>query len=136
MPSSTDGRSSAAPAVIEALVARLLDALRRHDARACAALFTADGLILSPYGPVAHGTSDIAATHQSWFDEGETNKRLTVLDAGTSGDLGFCVLAYAGDYRQSDGSLTTHTGKSVNILRKDGDGSWKIHISSLNADPS
>ena len=119
---------------IEWLVTRLLDALQRHDAAGCAALFTADGQILSPYGPPARGTAEIEATHQSWFDEGENNKRLTLLDAGASGDLAYCVLAWAGDYPQLDGTCTTHSGRSVNILRRTANGDWKIAISSLTAD--
>lgn len=122
-------------AEIEALVAGLLDAFRRLDAADCAALYADDGLIISPYGPPARGRAEIQATHQSWFDEGETNKCLTLLDASSDGGLGYCVLAYAGDYAQSDGSYVTHSGTSVNVLRRLADGTWKIHISSLNADP-
>lgn len=119
---------------IKSLVAQLLDALQRHDAAACAALFTGDGLILSPYGPPASGTDAIRATHQSWFDEGETNKRLTLLEADAGGDLGYRVLAYAGDCLQPDGRYATDRGRSVNVLRRQTDGAWRIQISSLNTD--
>jgi uncharacterized protein (TIGR02246 family) len=73
---------------IERLVAKLLEALQRQDAGACAALFTHDGLVLSPYGPPAKGREEIRATHQSWFDEGETNKQLKLLEADSSGEIG------------------------------------------------
>lgn len=119
---------------IDRLITSLLYALKLHDAAACAALFTANGQILSPYGPLAEGTAEIAATHQAWFDEGETNKRLTLLEAGTSGDLGYCLLAWAGDYPQPDGSCKSYRGRSLNVLRRSADGSWRIHLSSLNAD--
>ena len=119
---------------IETVVARLLEALRRQDATACAMIYTDDGLILSPYGLPARGHDQIKAVHQVWFDEGETNKLLELLDAHSSGDLGYCLLAYAGDYAQPDGSLTTHSGKSVNVLRRQPDGQWRISISSLTAD--
>ena len=118
---------------IESLVATMLEALRRHDAAACAALFTDDGLILSPYGPPARGRDEIRATHQAWFDEGETNKRLELVEGDASGELGYCVLAYAGDYLQPDGSHATDSGRSVNVLRQT-NGDWKIHVSSLNTD--
>src|SRR5262245_40222485 len=121
-------------AEIEALVTSLLEALRQHDAAACAALFTADGLILSPYGPPAKGSDAVRATHQAWFEEGETNKRLTLLEASARGELGYCLLAYSGENRQADGSILTHSGTSLNILRRHDDGSWKIHVSSMNAD--
>ena len=116
------------------LVGALLEALQRQDAAACAALFTTDGLILSPYGPPARGRDEIRATHQAWFDEGETNKRLTLLAADAGGNLGYCVLSYAADYRQSDGTFTTDSGKSVNVLTRQGNGDWQIQISSLTAD--
>lgn len=119
---------------IKSLVARLLDALQRHDATACAALFTDDGVILSPYGPPASGTDQVRSTHQAWFDEGEINKRLTLLEADASGELGYCVLSYAADYLQSDGSYATDSGRSVNVLRRQASGHWKIRISSLSTD--
>lgn len=119
---------------IEALVTNLLDASRQHDAAGCAALFTGDGSILSPYGVEVRGQKAIESTHKEWFDEGETNKRLKLLEFGASGDVGYCILAYAGDYLQPDGSYVTETGKSVNVLRQRADGEWKIHVSSLNSD--
>jgi len=121
-------------AEITSLVARLLEALQRHDADACAALFSEDGLILSPYGPPARGRNEIQVTHQGWFDEGETNKRLTVLETRISGDLGYCLLAYAGDYVQPDGTCSTHRGRSLSILQRMPNGEWRIRLQSLNAD--
>jgi uncharacterized protein (TIGR02246 family) len=129
-----DPAATTSRAGIESLVARLLEALLRHDAAACAALFTDDGLVLSPYGPPARGRAQIRATHQSWFDEGETNKRLTLQEADASGELGYCILGYAGDYLQPDGSNTTDRGRSVNVLRRQVDGDWKIQVSSLIPD--
>ena len=61
---------------IEGLVTKLLEALSQHDATGCAALFTDEGSILSPYGAEVRGRDAIKATHEAWFDEGETNKRL------------------------------------------------------------
>jgi ketosteroid isomerase-like protein len=61
---------------------------------------------------------------------------LKLLEADASGELGFCVLAYAGDYLQSDGSYVTASGRSVNVLRRQSNGDWKIQVSSLTADPA
>ncbi len=119
---------------IELLVERLLDALERHDAAACAALFTGDGVIISPWAPPARGLDAIRATHQAWFDEGEANKRLTVLEADANGDLAYCLLVWSGDYRQSDGSVATYSGTSVNVLQRHANGDWNIRVQSLNSD--
>jgi uncharacterized protein (TIGR02246 family) len=119
---------------IESLVRTLLGALRRQDAAGCAALYAEDGLIVSTYGPPARGSDEIRATHQSWFDEGETNKRLTLMEADAGDKLGYCVLAYAANYLRSDGTYVTDSGKSVNVLRRHTNGDWKIQVSSLTAD--
>lgn len=118
---------------IELLVERLLDALKRRDAATCAALFTDDGVIISPWAPPARGPDAIRATHQAWFDEGEANKRLTVLEANASGDLAYCLLAWSGDYPQSDGSVATYSGTSVNVLRRQTSREWKVQVQSLNS---
>jgi uncharacterized protein (TIGR02246 family) len=107
---------------------------QRHDAATCAALFTDDGVIISPWAPPARGPDAIRATHQTWFDEGEATKRLTVLEAKASGDLAYCLLAWSGDYPQSDGSIATYSGTSVNVLQRHAKGDWKIQVQSLNSD--
>ena len=68
------------------------------------------------------------------MSKGECNKKLEILEARTDGDIGYQVVKYSGDYPQEDGSLYTETGYSVNIVRKQVDGSWKFHISSLNSE--
>jgi ketosteroid isomerase-like protein len=91
---------------------------------------------VTPYGPPAKGHIAIAATHQSWFDEGEKNKHLALLDAGAVEDLGYCALAYSGNYAKPDGSHERHCGRSVNVLRREADSDWRIHISSMTVDES
>ena len=119
---------------VDALVSKLLEASRQHDAAGCAALFTNDGRIFSPYGAEVSGRDAIAATHKAWFDEGETNKRLDLLEADAKGDVGYCILAWAGDYLQPDGSVITESGQSVNVLKQQPTGRWKMHVCSLNSD--
>ena len=132
MANTIESGSEAEP--IEALVDALLEASRRHDAKACASLFAEDAVLLSPYGPIARGREAIEATHRSWFAEGETNKRLDILETRLSGDTGYCMLAYAGDYVQPDGSVVTERGVSLNALARTERGDWIIRVSSLNGD--
>ena len=119
---------------LDDFVAQLLVALIKRDALTCTQLFVPDGLLLSPYSSEARGSRAIAAVHQTWFDEGERNKVLTVLDSRIDGNLGFCLLAYSGEYPQANGTFLVEKGKSVNVLVRQPDTSWRILVSSLNRD--
>ena len=119
---------------MEQLVAALLRAYQAKDAAACAALYSEDGAVYSPYAPPAMGRAAIQKLHQDWLDEGDTNKRLEILEAGGDSDIAYVLLAYAGDTPQEDGGVITESGTSLNLCQRQPDGSWRIHISSLTSD--
>jgi ketosteroid isomerase-like protein len=98
------------------------------DAAACGAKFTADAELHSPYAPPAIGRDAIIALHATWtHGHGEgTNKRMTMVHAGRSGDLAWCLATY------SEG-LETGNGTSVDIFERQSDGSWLIRMCSLNS---
>ena len=104
------------------------------DVEGCLEVYTEDGEIYSPYGSPAIGRDALRETHEAWLAAGETNKRIIVLDARVENDLAYCVAVYFGDYPQEDGSVVTESGTSINVLLRQKDGSWRIHISSLNSD--
>ena len=97
------------------------------DAAACGAMFTADAELHSPYAPPAIGRDAIVALHAVWTQgHGEgAEKKITVLQAGRSGDLAWCLASY------SEG-LETGNGTSVDVFERQGDGSWLIRMCSLN----
>jgi uncharacterized protein (TIGR02246 family) len=101
-------------------------AYRAGDAAACAAIFAVDGELFSPYAPPARGRTAIEALHHSWIQEGGSEKQLTIVDSGSSGDLAWCLAHY------SEGQVTGE-GTSLNILEREGDGHWLIRVSSLNS---
>ncbi|WP_027142935.1 DUF4440 domain-containing protein [Mesorhizobium sp. WSM3626] len=89
----------------------------------CAAVFTDDGEVFSPYAPPAKGRAAIEALHSEWVNISGDNKELSVLDAGFSGDLAWCLTAY---------SDTMEAGTSLNVFQRQADGGWLIRICSLN----
>ncbi|WP_171099885.1 nuclear transport factor 2 family protein [Ruegeria sp. HKCCD7255] len=109
-------------AVFEAYVA----AFRRLDAKGCAACFTPDGQLFSPFGH-AKGQGAIQALHADWLAEGGETKEMLVLDAHQSGNTAWCVAQYS----ESD---SDERGVSVNILDRHADGTWRIRVCSLNED--
>ena len=100
---------------------------RSADAIGCAALFASDAELYYPFGPPAIGRAAIAATHEQWVSEGAEDKQITVMDAGGSGDVGWCLAQY------SEGS--TGRGTSLSILARQPEGNWLITHCSLNEMP-
>jgi ketosteroid isomerase-like protein len=94
------------------------------DAAACARMFTLNGELFSPYSPTAHCRDEIEELHRVWTD-GVSNKKLTVVDAGGSGDLAWCLAIF------SEGEVTVE-GTSFCVFERQPDGSWLIRICSLN----
>lgn len=114
-------------ATAQSLFDRMAKAYQAADAPGCAALFTQDATLLSPYAPATHGRAAIEDLHRVWTADGPNKKSLTVLDAGASGDLGWCFLAYSEGDRTGD-------GKSLCILKRQPDDGWLVHYGSLTSD--
>ena len=100
-------------------------AYRSQDATGCAAVFTVNGAVYSPYSPAAIGRDAVEALHREWTGLGGEDKRLTVVDAGTSGDLAWCLTAYSDAH---------DAGTSLNVFERQADGGWLIRMCSLNED--
>lgn len=95
----------------------------------CAALFTEDAELRSPYAAPACGRGAIELLHREWTKEpGSEGKRLLVQEAGSSGDLAWCLAAF------SEGAATGD-GTSLNVFERQRDGRWLIRMCSLNAEP-
>lgn len=97
---------------------------RARDAVGCASIFTPQAQLFSPYGPPLLGRAAIEAAHQVWVAAGGENKQMTAMEAGHSGDLGWCLAHY------SEG--TTGNGASLNVAERQPDGNWLIRLCSLN----
>ena len=104
-----------------------LASYRAGDASGCAAIYTPNAELHSPYGPPAIGRAAIEACHHDWVSGGGgggENKTIKVLHADRSGDIGWCLAHY------SDG--LEENGTSLNVLERQADGNWLIRQCSLN----
>lgn len=110
---------------IEALLARYSTAYQRGDAAGCAAIFTEDAMMMSPFGPVAQGRAQIAAQHVDWTGAAAPNKQVTIESFGQAGDLAWCLARF------SDGP-ETGDGLTLSVLERQPDGDWLIRMCSLN----
>ncbi|CDX39509.1 conserved hypothetical protein [Mesorhizobium plurifarium] len=70
-------------------------AYRLGDAAGCAAIFTEDAEVHSPYGPPARGRPAIEALHGIWVQHAGPNKTLQVIEAGSSENLAWTLTVYS-----------------------------------------
>ena len=116
-------------AELQNLLNTMAAAYRAGNAAACAAMFVPDGELYSPYAPPARGRAAIEALHRIWTHDGGGDKQLTLIDAGSSGNLAWCLAAY------SEGEVTGD-GISLSILERQAGGDWLFRICSLNSNDS
>lgn len=101
-------------------------AYRSGDPAGCAAIFTDDAELHSPYGPPARGRAEIEALHGIWVQHAGPNKTLQVVKAGSSEDLGWTLAAY------SEGEAVGN-GTSLSVFERQPGGGWLIRMCSLNS---
>ena len=111
---------------LQAVWDRYLSAYKAGDAVGCAACYTPDGEIRSPYGPTAIGRTAIAAQHGEWVKLGGNHKTLTVESAGGSGDVAWCLSHF------SEGAEVGN-GTNLSVFERQPGGGWLVRQCSLNS---
>ncbi|MEM1431886.1 MAG: nuclear transport factor 2 family protein [Pseudomonadota bacterium] len=116
---------------LDRLVAQYLSAYARHDAAACAALFTENARLDHPYGTPGLGRPGIARLHDEWFAEEERNKKMWVVEAEAAGPLGHALLGWSAEVGPPNAQPPEFlSGVSLCLLRAEGTG-WLIHRLAL-----
>ncbi|WP_295313208.1 nuclear transport factor 2 family protein [Roseobacter sp.] len=106
---------------------RMEHAYNSGDAAACAALFTENAQLHSPFGPSASGRREIETLHRDWVDDAG-NKAFTVTGSGCDGALAWCLLRFSEGDAQSEGT-------SLIVLEHHHDEGWLIRSCCLHGDP-
>jgi len=109
-------------------------AIESGDVNAAVALFTEDAICIASDTPMVCGLAAVADFLQSWVDAGTSNLRDKDHVAEGFGDVAYLTCTYACDYRQDDGSVTSEQGKALQVFKRDGSGTWKIHRFGSTAD--
>lgn len=117
------------PSVITARSHAWEEALNAGDADALAELYATDARILPPNGKIQTGRDAARAEFGAMIDAGLGGK-LTSLEAGVSGDIGYNV----GTYTLTAGDDVVDNGKYVEIWRRGKDGQWRYANDIWNSD--
>ena len=110
---------------LEALLDIYVEAYRRQDAEGCAATFTPNALLVSPFGPPARGRAEIERVHMEWTAEDEAkDKVIEIAEGGGSEDCAWCLAEF------SEGA--TGQGTSLMVFERGASGEWLLRMCSLN----
>ena len=101
----------------ESLLAAYASAVGRGDAEAVAGLFAEDALLLEPGQPPISGRQAIRDLYQDWLDGG-VSVTVSVQDIQDRGDTVYGTGTFEGE---------NGTGKWLQVLQRQGDGTLLIH---------
>jgi ketosteroid isomerase-like protein len=116
-----------ASAGIDSLNARLVDAYRRRDPQAYAALYTDTAMFEWPAFNTVRGPAQLAAMARSnWASLNDMDLRLTVENRRVAPDHATEFGAFQQSWRDSSGVRMTEFGRYVTFLVRQQDGSWRM----------
>ena len=99
----------------------------RSDTEELLSLYTNDPILMPQGQPAVIGKNAIRSLYQSFFEEFEVKGEGKVVEVEVSGDLGYFWSSYIWTAKPKAGRDQFKTeGKSVFIVRRQDDNSWKI----------
>jgi len=125
--SAPSNTTPAANAGIDALNARLVDAYRRRDPAAYAALYTDSAVFEWPAFNTVRGPAALAAmARDNWAAERDVELRLHVASRRLAADHATEFGAFEQTWSDSAGVRRTEFGRYVSLLARQRDGSWRL----------
>ena len=114
---------------------RYASSLNTGDISRWLELWTEDGVQMPPDEPAVVGKEQIRARNSAVLDQFTFNmENITNLEAEESGDLGFARGRFNAILTpKGGGDPLVVDGKFLTILRKQADGSWRIHRDAFNS---
>lgn len=127
------GRSNVQQAV-EAFVTKYLDTYNKKDASGVAALYTDDGVLVSP-GPIATGRQSIEKAWRAAFDAGRTGLKYKIQQTQADGNLVWSVGQFTVMAPDEKGTLQERQGNFANVYQWEGN-ELKFRVHAFNFSPS
>jgi ketosteroid isomerase-like protein len=112
---------------IDSLNARLVDAYRRRDPAAYAALFTDTAVFEWPAFNTVRGPAALAAmARENWAAERDVELRLRVAARRLAADHATEFGAFEQSWRDTAGVRRTEFGRYVSLVARQADGTWRL----------
>ncbi len=98
------------------------------DPEGMASVYAADGVLVSPAGPIVRGSADLKAYYVKRFASGARGHAIKVLEVHVQGDAGgYGINQFSVNVPGPDGSLHEEHGTIVAVYRHDPDG-WHMAL--------
>lgn len=100
-------------------------ALNAKDAKAAAALYTEDAVLIPPGEPIVRGREAIEEYWRGAIESGGVREvSVETMDALSSGSLGYETGSYVLTVNGPNGEAVIDKGRYIELLRRDPDGKW------------
>ena len=111
-------------------------ALNAKDAKAAAALYAEDAVLIPPGEPLVRGRDAIEEYWRGAIEAGGVRDvSVETMDALSSGSLGYETGSFVLTATGPDGEAVTDRGRYVELLRREPDGRWLSTHGIWNASP-
>jgi uncharacterized protein (TIGR02246 family) len=111
-------------------------ALNAKDAKAAAALYTEDAVLIPPGEPLVRGREAIEEYWRGAIESGGVRDvSVETMDALSSGSLGYETGSFVLTANGPDGEAVIDRGRYVELLRREPDGRWLSTHGIWNASP-
>jgi len=111
-------------------------ALNAKDAKAAAALYTEDAVLIPPGEPIVRGREAIEEYWRGALESGGVRDvSVETMDALSSGSLGYETGSYVLTVDGPDGEAVIDKGRYIELLRHEPDGQWRSTHGIWNASP-
>ena len=133
------GDVAADTTAINALLDQNIAAWNSSDAAALAATFADDAILMEPNLAAIEGKQAIQASYEAGFKEKAVKCTITPLETQLVGDWAYVRGNYTSAITPKSGKPIEESGKYLDIVKRQPDGSWKIYrgmINSNNPPPS
>jgi uncharacterized protein (TIGR02246 family) len=105
------------------------------DPDGMASVYAADGVLLSPAGPIVRGRAAIRDYYVKRFASGARGHAIKVLEVHVQGDGGYGINSFSVNVPRPGGSLHEENGTIVAIYRHDPDG-WHMGLVAPSVAPN
>src|ERR1700761_650375 len=99
-----------------------------------ASVYAADGVLVSPAGPIVRGRAALHDYYVKRFASGATGHAIKVLEVHVQGDGGYGINSFSVNVPGPDGSLHEEHGTIVAVYRHDPDG-WHMALVGPSVPP-